>query len=214
MRSIHKKRLSVSKAFEGTAEAGKRIKGRVGLPQFRTKRMGFSAVLLFASFVSMTTIQAQPSSRFAERIRHVLVTLPYYSVFDNLTFQIGDGGKVVLMGQVTRPSLRSGAENVVKRLEEVTTVDNQIEVLPLSRTDDWIRLATYRAIYYDSVFTRYAIRALPPIHIIVKNGNVTLVGAVASESDKNVANILANSVPGVFSVTNDLVVDKEEETTS
>jgi len=169
-----------------------------------------TVVFLLASFASLTTAQAQPSSRFAERIRHALVTLPYYSVFDNLAFQIEDNGKVALTGQVTRPTLRSGAENVVRRLEEVTSVDNQIEVLPLSTIDDHIRMATYRAIYYDSVFTRYAIRAVPPIHIIVKNGKVTLEGAVASESDRNIANILANGVPGVFSVTNNLVVDSEE----
>jgi hyperosmotically inducible protein len=212
MNRIQKNRFGGFSSLKRAEESRGMTKDPSGMRPFWKGRISLIAVFIFASLASLTFAQAQPSSHSAERIRHVLVTLPYYSVFDNLTFRIEAGGKVVLMGQVTRPTLRSEAENVVKRLEEVTTVDNQIEVLPLSTTDDWIRLATYRAIYYDSVFTRYAIRVVPPIHIIVNNGNVTLEGAVASKSDRNVANILANSVPGVFSVANNLVVDQDEET--
>lgn len=134
--------------------------------------------------------------------------LPFYSVFDNLQFKV-EGYKVELFGQVVRPTLKSDAEAVVKRIEGVESVVNNIEVLPPSPADDRIRLAEYRAIYGNSVLNRYALQAIPPIHIIVKNGNVTLEGVVANEMDKNVANLQANSVPGVFSVTNNLRVEKQ-----
>jgi len=133
--------------------------------------------------------------------------LPYYSVFDNLEFQV-DGTNVILSGQVVRPTLKNDAENAVKRVADIETVENKIEVLPLSPSDDRIRLATYRSIYGNTGFTRYAIMAVPPIHIIVKNGDVTLVGVVSTEGDKNIANISANTVSGVFSVKNELRVSK------
>jgi hyperosmotically inducible protein len=112
------------------------------------------------------------------------------------------------MGQVTRPTLKSDAENVVKRIEGVEHVNNQIEVLPVSPNDDRIRRAVFRAIYSDPTMDRYAIQAIPPIHIIVKNGNVSLEGVVATEADKNIAGIRANGVSGVFSVKNNLTVEK------
>jgi hyperosmotically inducible protein len=133
--------------------------------------------------------------------------LPYYSVFDNLAYRVDDG-TVTLMGQVTRPTLRDDAERVVKRLEGVERVKNEIEVLPLSPEDDRIRIAEFRAIYGDPALNRYAHQSVPPIHIIVKNGNVTLEGVVDNEADKNIAGIRANRVPGVFSVTNNLRVVK------
>jgi len=145
--------------------------------------------------------------RIAREVRHELVMLPYYGVFDNLAFRV-DGSTVTLMGQVTRPTLKSDSERVVKNIEGVEQVNNQIEVLPASPNDDRIRLAVYRAIYGHTALNRYALQAVPPIHIIVRNGNVTLEGVVANESDKNIANIQANSVPGVFSVTNNLRVEK------
>ena len=110
------------------------------------------------------------------------------------------------MGQVTRPTLKSDAENVVKRIEGVERVVNNIEVLPLSPNDDRIRIAVYRAIYGQTGLDRYALQAVPPIHIIVKNGNVNLEGVVSSQADKDMANIRANGVPGVFGVTNNLRV--------
>ena len=147
-------------------------------------------------------------SRLIKEVRHQLVMLPYYSVFDDLAYRV-DGGTVTLMGAVTRPTLKSDAEGVVKRIEGVDKVVNQIEVLPLSPSDDRIRMATYRAIYGDpALSTRYGFQALPSIHIIVKNGNVTLEGVVANEADKNLANVRANGVPGVFSVTNNLQVEQ------
>ena len=123
--------------------------------------------------------------------------LPYYSVFDNLAFQV-DGDTVTLLGQVTRPTLKSSARNVVKGIEGVEKVVNKIEVLPLSPADDRIRLATYRAIFGESALQRYGMSAVPSIHIIVNNGRVTLEGVVDNETDKNLANIRANGVPGVF----------------
>ena len=145
-------------------------------------------------------------NRVEREVRHELVTLPSYGVFDNLAFQV-DGGTVTLLGQVSRPTLKTDAERVVKSIEGVERVINRIEVLPLSPYDDRIRLATYRAIYGNTALNRYALQAVPPIHIIVKNGNVTLEGVVANEGDKNIAGIQANSVPGVFSVTNNLRVE-------
>jgi hyperosmotically inducible protein len=144
----------------------------------------------------------------AEEVRHQLVMLPYYSVFDNLEYDVQDGGVVVLSGQVTRPTLKSDAANAVRTLGGVNEVVNNIEVLPLSRYDDRIRIALYRALFANTRLDRYAIQAVPPIHIIVKNANITLVGVVASEADKNVAGVVASSVPGTFSVTNKLDVGK------
>jgi hyperosmotically inducible protein len=147
-------------------------------------------------------------SKLAQEVRHQLVMLPYYTIFDDLAFRV-DGGTVTLLGAVTRPTLKSDAENVVKRLEGVTQVNNEIEVLPLSPFDDQIRRATARAIYGDpSIGDRYGNRALPSIHIIVKNGQVTLEGVVANEGDKNLINVRANGVANVFKVSNNLQVEK------
>lgn len=145
--------------------------------------------------------------RLIKEVRHELVMLPYYGVFDNLAYKV-EGGKVTLFGQVTRPTLKSDAEGVVKRIEGVESVDNKIEVLPLSPNDDRIRRAVYRAIYSRPGLDRYGLMAVPSIHILVANGNVTLEGVVANQGDKNLANISANGVSGVFSVVNNLTLDK------
>jgi len=152
------------------------------------------------------TSNSHETERITRQVRHELVMLPYYGLFDNLEFRV-NGGTVTLMGQVTRPTLKSDAENVVKPIEGVTKVENQIQVLPLSPMDDRIRLATYRAIYSQSGLERYALQAVPPIHIIVANGKVTLEGVVATQADKDRAAIQANGVSGVFSVTNNLRVE-------
>jgi hyperosmotically inducible protein len=152
-------------------------------------------------------LQNNPSQdRITHEVRHELVMLPYYGVFDNLAYSV-NGGVVTLYGQVTRPTLKSDAGNVVKKIEGVTRVDNKIEVLPLSPMDDQSRRAVYRAIYGDPTLSRYGIQAVPPIHIIVDNGKVTLVGVVANEADKNMAGLRANGVAGVFSVDNQLRVE-------
>ncbi len=153
---------------------------------------------------SMSTLGQQ---RISREVRHELVMLPYYGVFDNLAYKV-NGDTVTLLGQVTRPTLKSDAENVVKNIEGVERVRNQIEVLPLSPNDDRIRIAVYRAIYGFQGLDRYALAAVPSIHIIVKNGNVTLEGVTANEADRNLANVQANGVPGVFSVTNNLRVEQ------
>jgi len=146
-------------------------------------------------------------TRLERQVRHELVMLPYYGVFDNLVYKV-DGETVTLMGQVTRPTLKSSAERVVKDIEGVERVINNIEVLPVGTHDDQIRLATYRAIYGHTALNRYALQAVPSIHIIVKNGHVTLEGVAANEGDKNIAGIQAKGVPQVFSVTNNLRVEK------
>jgi hyperosmotically inducible protein len=143
--------------------------------------------------------------RLGRELRHVLVMLPYYGVFDNLAYRVDDG-TVTLLGQVTRPTLKTDAENVVKHVEGVDRVVNNIRVLPLSPGDDKIRLATFRAIYGDTALSRYALQAVPPVHMVVENGNVTLEGVVATEADKNLAYLRASGVEGVFSVKNNLRV--------
>ena len=148
------------------------------------------------------------TERIVKEVRHELVLLPYYGVFDNLAYRVSPDGTLILMGQVARPTLKSDAENAVKHIEGVERVDNQIQVLPTSPMDDQIRLATYRAIYGNSVLTPYQLRAVPPIHIIVSQGHVTLEGVVAKQMDKQVAEMQAKSVPNVFSVTNNLRVEE------
>ena len=142
----------------------------------------------------------------AQKVRHELVMLPYLSVFDDLAFSIEGTDTVVLTGEVMRPVLKSDAEGVTRRIPGVAKVVNNIEVLPLSPFDNSIRLAAYRAIFSRPGFERYAIRAVSPIRIIVKNGNITLNGFVGSQMDKVLAYMAARSVPGAFSVTDNLQV--------
>ena len=149
--------------------------------------------------------EAKYREKLYKEVRHQLVMLPWYSVFDNLAYQV-EGDKVILSGQVTRPVLKSDAEAAVKSIEGVSSVVNNIEVLPPSPMDDQLRRAVYRAIYGDAALSRYSIQAVPSIHIIVKNGNVTLEGVVDNETDKNLAGLRTNQVPNVFSVKNNLVV--------
>lgn len=164
-------------------------------------------ILALAALLPLGAFAQANNEKLIRQVRHELVMLPFYDVFDNLAYRV-DGDKVTLFGQVVRPTLKTDAERVVKRLEGVSTVQNEIEVLPVSPNDDRLRMRLYRAIYSKAPLQRYSLRAVPPIHIIVKNGNVTLEGAVGSEADKNIAGIAANGVSGVFSVKNNLVVDK------
>ena len=142
-------------------------------------------------------------ARINKEVRHELVMLPYLDVFDNLAYRV-DGNCVTLVGQVTRPTLKTDAERVVQGIPGVDKVDNQIEVLPLSSHDDHLRRSLYRAIYGYGPLNRYALPVIKPIRIIVKNGNVTLEGVVDNQADKNIAYIRANGVHGAFSVTNNL----------
>jgi len=174
--------------------------------------------LIFVSLLAFLALGAaqdaqrdQPSARSEERItkevRHELLMLPYFGVFDNIAYKV-DGFTVTLLGQVVRPTLKSDAENAVKRIEGVEKVDNQIEILPPSPMDDRLRRRLFRAIYGYPPLERYALGVQKPIRIIVKNGRVTLEGVVDSEGDKNLVNIRANSVPGIFAVANKLQVVK------
>jgi osmotically-inducible protein OsmY len=138
-------------------------------------------------------------------VRHQLRMLPYYGVFDNLQYKV-TGSHVELLGQVVDPVLKNQAENVVKHIEGVRSVTNKIQVLPNFSSDVWIRLAEYRAVFGHAGLSGYAMGANPSIHIIVDTGNVTLVGVVRNQADKNIAGLEANTVPGVFSVTNNLRV--------
>jgi len=171
-----------------------------------------SAALVLLSILSVAQdAQREPSARAHERIirevRHELLMLPYYGVFDNIAYKV-DGYNVTLLGQVVRPVTKSDAENAVKRIEGVEKVDNQIEVLPPSPMDDGLRLRLFRAIYGDVALEKYALGVQKPIRIIVKSGHVTLEGVVDNDGDKNLAGIRANTVPGIFSVTNNLQVVK------
>jgi hyperosmotically inducible protein len=147
------------------------------------------------------------NERLSRQVGHRLRMLAYYSVFDNIEYRIR-GDRVELLGQVVQPRLKSDAEEGVKRLEGVRSVANRIEVLPTSPNDDRIRLGCYRAIFMNDALRKYAMEPVPSIHIIVKNGNITLVGVVDSESDKNIVNIQAHGVAGAFSVTNNLQVER------
>ena len=170
----------------------------------------FQQCLLAAALVAPVALGASSDTaqnRLVKEVRHELVMLPYYGVFDNLSYKV-DGATVTLFGQVTRPTLKSDAERTVKRIEGVEGVVNNIEVLPLSPNDDRIRRAVYRAIYSQNGLDRYSLMAVPSIHIIVSNGQVRLEGVVANQGDKNLANITANGVSGVFSVTNNLALEK------
>ena len=147
-----------------------------------------------------------------EEVRHQLVTLPYYTVFDWLEAQVKPDGTVTLMGEVTRPTVKDDAEHRVKKLEAVSRVVDNIEVLPLSPMDDELRVALYRAIYrFDSPLFRYGTQSVPPIHIIVKNGHVTLRGVVLNEGDSQLAYMAARGVPGTFEVKNELQIEQRVE---
>jgi len=207
----------------------------------RTAHLIGTAILCLALFVSLGKAQEQTTTspgmsqqellRIAKDVRKQIVTLPQYGVFDNIHFGIKPDGTVVLRGEASRPILKSSAENVVKKIEGVTKVDNQIEVLPNSQNDDRIRAAVYAAIYSYAPLQKYTANRRPrpmpsvaraaggitndpplgyhAIHIIVKNGNVTLVGVVNNENDQAIAGIRANGVPLVFSVDNQLEVANE-----
>jgi hyperosmotically inducible protein len=181
------------------------------------------SVLAFTliSIAALSTTQAQEHrqagvlsqkgiDRIVKEVRHELVMLPFYGVFDNLAYKVDPDGTVTLLGQVSRPVLKSDAENVVKRIEGVEKVVNNIEVLPTSPNDDRIRRAAYRAIYGNSTLSQYQLRAVPPIHIIVNKGHITLEGVVARQMDKQIAGMQANQVHGAFSVTNNLQVEEQE----
>jgi hyperosmotically inducible periplasmic protein len=164
-----------------------------------------ATLALAASAIAAENNQAP--DRLSREVRHELVMLPYYGVFDNLAYRV-DNGTVTLFGEVTQPTVKSDAEKAVKGIEGVTRVVNNIEVLPLSPMDDQIRRAVFREIYSANGLDKYGFQAVPSIHIIVKNGHVVLEGVVANAGDRDIAGIRAKTVPNVFSVDNKLRLDK------
>ena len=166
-----------------------------------------AALVLTAAPAWAVTPQAG-QAELMKKVRKELVTLPYYGVFDNLEYSV-ENGVVTLYGQVVRPSTRSDAGRRVARLKGVERVVNNIEVLPLSGFDDSIRRQTYRALFgWDSPLFRYGRGVNPSIHIVVNRGHVTLEGVVSTEADANLARMRVLSVPGVFSVTNNLRAER------
>ena len=162
-----------------------------------------------AQLNSPTVRDVRRMEALKEEVRHQLLMLPYYSVFDWLQAEVKPDGSVTLSGQVVRPTLKDDAEARVKKLEGATRLINDIEVLPLSPMDDQLRIALYRRIYsFDSPLFRYATWSSPPIHIIVKNGHVSLKGIVANQGDSDLAYMVARHVPNVFEVKNELQIEQ------
>lgn len=160
---------------------------------------------------SRKSSQACSPTQLAEEVRHQLVMLPYYGVFDWLESEVKPDGTVILRGEVVRPTLKSDAEFRVRHIEAVEKLINEIEVLPLSPNDDRLRKAVYRALFnWNSPLFRYAIQAVPPIHIIVKQGRATLKGVVANEMDRRLAYAKARGVSGLFEVRNELLIERPE----
>jgi len=174
-----------------------------------------ACTVVICLFASVLTLSAQTPSeapahateRIQREVRHELLMLPFLTVFDNLAYKV-DGYNVTLMGQVTNPTVKTDAERAVKRIEGVEQVNNQIEVLPVSPMDARLRRQLFVAIYRYPPLEKYSMGVQLPIRIIVKNGHVTLEGVVDNETDKNLAGVRANGVPGIFSVTNNLQVVK------
>jgi len=170
------------------------------------KRIALAVLLAVPAFLyGSSPSQLVPDGAIDSQVQHKLNTLAYYTVFDDLHFSV-EGGKVILSGEVVKPLLKIDAEAAVKEVKGVSGVENRIEVLPLSNFDNSIRVRTARSIFGYGPLYRYGLGARSSIHILVKDGNVTLTGAVSSKMDRDMITARVNTVPGIFSVTNDLVV--------
>jgi hyperosmotically inducible protein len=172
-----------------------------------TRQLLSAAVIVGMTSVGWAQVSSREQARLSKEVRHKLVTLSYYSVFDNLAYSM-DGTNVTLLGQTPRAATKLDAEKAVKRIEGIGEITNNIEVLPPSPIDDRLRKAVYKAIFNRPGLEMYGHQSVPSIHIVVKDGHVTLVGSVSNQGDKNQAGIAAEGVPGIFSVKNDLVIDK------
>lgn len=178
------------------------------MKSYRLRVLSIFAVWLLLAPLWVTAAPADRDLTPTEvRVQKALKRLPYYGVFDNIEFQV-DRDVVTLSGKVLRASLRSEAAAAVLRLEEISRVDNRIEILPLSNNDDRIRLAALREIYANPMLSRYGAGVIPDIRIIVEHGTIMLEGVVDSEAHRRVAEIEARSVPGAFGVENHLRVDR------
>jgi hyperosmotically inducible periplasmic protein len=176
--------------------------------KLRRFMFGTAMMAVALALSAQATLSDAGRERLQRQVRHELNMLPYGNVFDYLTFTIDADGNVTLNGDVTNPVVKSSAGNVVKRVEGVERVNNQIRVLPVSFMDDGLRLRLFRTIYGYPALQKYALGVNKPIRIIVNRGHVTLIGVVDNQTDKNIAGIRANGVPGIFSVDNQLAVVK------
>jgi osmotically-inducible protein OsmY len=198
-------------------------KAQLGMRLHPMRRIAtWTARFALLSAMALATLPAQNSTKvkpaktedkapntLSREIHHQILVLPFYSVFDSISFTL-QGNNVTLTGQVLRHKLKDHAEASVKSIEGVGVVVNQIEILPVSPSDDDLRRAVYHALYEDSTLARYAIQTVPPIHIIVKNGGVSLEGIVDSLSDKNLAATRAGSAANGLSIRNNLVVHPQD----
>lgn len=179
------------------------------MPWQLRRRIIRGGIVVCAMLMGATALAQQQDARVRRlefEVQRELLSLTNYGIFDHLAFQVQPGGTIRLLGQVTRPTLKSDAEARVKDVRGVEHIINEIEVLPVSQGDDRIRVAIARNIYRTESLERYGFQTQPSIHIIVKNGRVTLEGAVDNEADKTIAGMKAREVGGVFEVTNNLVV--------
>jgi len=174
--------------------------------KLRTLWVGLASLVLAFSLSLNAMASEATTENLEKQVRHELNMLPYANAFDYMTFTVDGNGNVTLSGDVTNPVLKSDAGNVVRRVEGVEHVDNQIRVLPVSFMDNGLRLRLYRTIYGYPALEKYSLGVIQPIRIIVENGHVTLMGVVDSQADRNIAGIRANLVPGIFSVDNQLKV--------
>jgi len=175
--------------------------------KLRTLILGVGIIASTLSF-SAQSAMASAQATIDKQVVHELNMLPYVNVFDYMTFTVDANGTVTLAGEVTNPVVKSDAANAIKRIEGVEHVNNQIQVLPVSFMDDGLRFRLFRTIYGYPVLEKYGVGSNKSIRIIVANGHVTLKGIVDNETDKNIAFIRANGVPGTFSVDNQLKVVK------
>lgn len=165
----------------------------------------FSALSQAAKNNQSSAADQRMQDRVSREVYHELVMLPQLTIFDNLSYKL-DGSTVTLTGDVRNAVLKDEAQQAVKKIEGVEKVNNQIQILPPSPNDDRIRHAVARSLFNDERLFKYSMGSVPPIHIIVNGGHVTLEGVVDNQADKNEAGIRANTVPGVFSVQNNLRV--------
>ena len=175
--------------------------------KLRTLIIGVGMIALTLSF-SAQSAMASAQATIDKQVVHELNMLPYVNVFDYMTFTVDANGTVTLAGEVTNPVVKSDAANAIKRIEGVEHVNNQIQVLPVSFMDDGLRFRLFRSIYGYPALEKYGVGSNKSIRIIVDNGHVTLRGIVDNQTDKNIAFIRANGVPGTFSVDNQLKVVK------
>ena len=176
------------------------------------KRLLINLILAAALSVGLAAAaspvpSSNPDSDVASKITHEIRMYSHYSIWDNVSFRVVNGN-VDLLGQVSQPYKKSDLQRIIASVPGVTAVSNDLEVLPLSPMDDRLRVQVARAIFRDPVLSGYSMQPVPPIHIIVDNGHVTLEGVVRTEMEKNVAGIRANGAGLSFGpVVNNLRVE-------